>query len=67
MWLFIINELLDDKKIDRTSCDIYNYDGLPIVKKRSLRIIKLLRKSITNSFNLTKFLLLNTASKKKIY
>ena len=48
--LFILYELIDNKKIDKTSCGLYHDDGLLIVKKTSPRIINQLRKSITKSF-----------------
>ena len=48
--LFILNELIIDKKIYKSNCCLYRDDGLPIFKKRSPRIIDQLRKSITKSF-----------------
>ena len=37
--LFILNELIDDKKIDKANCGLYREDGLFIITKRSTRII----------------------------
>ena len=48
--LFILNELINDKKIDKSNCGLYRNDGLLIVKKRSSRFIEQLRKSITKVF-----------------
>ena len=48
--LFILNELINDKKIDKSNCGLYRDDGLLIVKKRSPIFIEQLRKSITKSF-----------------
>ena len=48
--LFILNELIDDKKVDKTNCGLYRDDGSLIIKKRSPRIIDYLRKSIIKSF-----------------
>ena len=48
--LFILNELIEAKSIDKTNCGLYRDDGLLIVKKRSSRIIDQMRKSITKTF-----------------
>ena len=48
--LFILNELIEAKSIDKTNCGLYRDDGLLIVKKRSPRIIDQMRKSITKTF-----------------
>ena len=48
--LFILNEIINDKKIEKSNCGLYRDDGLLIVKKRSPRFIEQLRKSLTKVF-----------------
>ena len=52
--LYILHDLSEDKKINKTNCGLYRDDGLHIVKKRSPRIIDQLRKSIIKSFQKNK-------------
>ena len=48
--LYILHDLTEDKKINKTKYGLYRDDGLLIVKQRSPRIIDQLRKSITKFF-----------------
>ena len=48
--LYVSNDLIEDKKIDKTNWGHYRDDGLFIVKKRSPRMIDQMRKSLINCF-----------------